>query len=265
MAAGVLVNALGLLTPDALVTWFYALLPPRALTAKEAARYPAFAYERGADGTPRLWRIHDAARDAALSPLRVSVWLFRARSSKEGLEAVAAPGPFGALASPSTVWPADVRGLFAAPRWPHLGMCLVSSRPRDAGAFAFLDGLESQAFRAQDTGDFDRAVEVSERFYRLDPGPRSAAVLLESYRLAGRRRRIVEWTRSLPVERSTSVEFGLSLALFARDIGDEAQARSLALEAAQASSSPMVRRLSELPTAQWPARLRDLSAAQRAD
>jgi hypothetical protein len=144
-------------------------------------------------------------------------------------------------------------------------MCLVSSRPRDAGAFAFLDGLESQAFRAQDTGDFDRAVEVSERFYRLDPGPRSAAVLLESYRLAGRRRRIVEWTRSLPVERSTSVEFGLSLALFARDIGDEAQARSLALEAAQASSSPMVRRLSELPTAQWPARLRDLSAAQRAD
>jgi hypothetical protein len=267
LTTGILVNALGLLTPDAFVTWLYALLPPRALTTEEAARYPPFAYERGPDGSARLSRIHDAARDPALSPLRVSAWLLETRlSAKKPLEALRS-APFGTLASPDAAWPSDVRGLFAAKlRWPHLGMCLTSARPRDEGAFAFLDGLENQAFRAQDVGDFDRAVDLSERFYRLAPGARSAAVLLESYRLAGKQRRVIEWTRALPAEHTASLEFGLSLALFARDVGDEDQARQLAGEVARQSGfAPLPARLSQIPTAEWPKRLRDLSAAARAD
>jgi 4-amino-4-deoxy-L-arabinose transferase-like glycosyltransferase len=58
---GVAVNALGALQPDAVLTWYYATVKPRTLTANEARAFPAFATEPDPAGGVRLLPIHDVA------------------------------------------------------------------------------------------------------------------------------------------------------------------------------------------------------------
>jgi hypothetical protein len=265
--AGVLVNALGVFTPDALTTWYLTVLPKRAMTEAEAARYPDFAYERGGDGVARLYPIHDVARHAAFSPIRLSAWLLHTRLAARDVKS--------ALASPP--WDASVPGrevavppeiaiprsalvfLTAKPRWPHLGMSLTRGKEELDTALAYVDSLYDQALRAQDMGRWDRAAEFGERLYRLVPGPQTAVALVEGFRLAGRREALADWLRTIPRAHAASPEFGLALALYQRDLGDEAKARAIASRVAAASHDPRFARLAEQPLSAWPARLRDVT------
>ena len=272
-AAGICVNALGVFQPDALTTWYLTILAKRPLSEAEAARYPDFAYERGSDGVARLFQIHEAARHAALSQVRLSAWLLKTRLlSRDVLAALQSP-PWDPRAPglqvavrPEEVMPSAALDLLtSSPRWPHLGMSLGRRSQGPRGALAFIDALQSQALRAQDMRKPERAVAFGERLYDLTPGPQSAAILLEGLRMAGQRERIASWLRTLPPAHTSSLEFGLTLALFERDIGDEAKAREIANRVAAASKLPITARLSQLPTSAWPARLRDLNRSAPGD
>jgi hypothetical protein len=270
--AGVLVNALGVFQPDALTTWYVTVLPKRALSPAEAARYPDFAYEKGADGVARLYPIHDVARHAAFSPIRLAAWLLHTRlASRDVKRALATPPWDTTVPGREVAVPPEVAiprsalvFLTSAPRWPHLGMSLTRRKEELDTALAYVDCVYDQALRAQDMGLGDRAADYGERLYRLVPGPQTAVALLEGLRLAGRKEALGQWVRTIPRAHAATPEIGVVLALHERDLGEEAQARSLMARVADVTHDPRFRSLATEPLSQWPARLRDLTRPQAA-
>ncbi len=264
--AGVAVNLLGALVPDALTTFYYGVLSGRVLDEREVSRYPSFAYERGADGLARLFPVHDAHRLAAASPLRLAPWLLRKR--------LAGGDVLGALRTPP--WSVGAEGLGPARpleeaipstalvfltspyRWPHLGMSLRGGSGRRDSAFAYVDGLYDQALRAQDMGRADRAAAFGERIYRLVPSPQTAVAYAEGLRLAGRRDDFVALFGRLPREHKVLPELGIVMALYSRDAGDEARARMILETVLRAAPRPAYVRLASVSPREWPP-LRDLT------
>jgi hypothetical protein len=265
-AAGVAVNALGALQPDAVLTWYYATVKPRALSEAERRAFPPFAMETDAAGGVRLLPIHDVANHAALSPLRVNAWLLGRR--------LAGGDVLAALRTPP--WRTDVAGQEAgAPleqavppsalvflttpfRWPHLGMSLVRSAGQKDTVLAWIDCLYDQALRAQDLERGDRAVTFAEELYRRVPSAQTAATLAEAYRMAGRRETLADFVGSLPPAQRASPDFGMVLALVLRDTSDEARARQVLGQVVAASPRRDYARLVEAPLAAWPATLRKI-------
>ena len=147
--------------------------------------------------------------------------------------------------------------------WPHVGMSLFRKKSDVYWALAWVEGILDQALRAQDMHRPDRAVDFGERLFEILPNPQSAVVLAESYRIAGRRETLQAFARKIEARRPVDPHFGIVLALFARDLGDEAAARELVARVARADPRPEVRRLLETPLADWPATLRDVTGENR--
>jgi hypothetical protein len=272
---GVLVNAVGALQPDGALAWYYAILKPRPLSQAERSDFPPFAYEvdPATSGTA-LVPIHDAAMHAGLSPLKVNTWLLVTRFGGGDVSAALAKPPWRTdvtgqevAFTPERVIPASALVFLTSPfRWPHLGMSLTRRADQPDTVLAFIDCLYDQALRAQDMRRADRAIEFSEELYRRVPSPQTITALAEAYRLAGRRETFLDFVRSLPPAQRSAPDFGMVLALAARDSGNERLAREILGQVLRAGARPEYAPLASLPLAKWPATLHEaqLSRARQA-
>ncbi len=268
---GVAVNALGVLQPAVMTSWYLKVLPRRHLSAEETARYPSFAYDRDpASGGGLLDNQYWVGSDASLSPLPLSAWLLVQRLRGGDIRARLDRPPWGSgrpekAATPvAEVLEESQLGHFLAPwRWPHLGMSFFRPRGEIYWALAEEEALLDQANRAQDMRRGSRAVDFGERLWAILPGPRSAVALAEGYRIAGRRETLAALAPRLAARRPVAPELGVVLALFRRDEGDAAGARTILEEVVAASPRPEFRRLLEIPVTAWPATLRDVTGENR--
>lgn len=264
--AGIAVNALGALQPDAVLTWVYATVKPRPLTAGEAAAFPPFATEADPAGGVRLLPIHDVANHAALSPLVANAWLLGKRLA--GGDVLAAlrtppwrtdvPGQETGAPPEQAIPPSALVFLTSPFRWPHLGMSLSRGADQRDTVLAWIDCLYDQALRAQDMERGDRAVAFAEELYRRVPSPQTAATLVEAYRMARRRETLADFVASLPAGQKTSPDFGMVFALAARDDGNEARARQVLERVLAAGGRREYARLADVPMPAWPSTLRKI-------
>jgi len=263
-AAGALVNGLAALQPSTLTTWTYGTLAHRPLAPSQAARYPAFALERTADGRSLLYPQYFASGEATLAPIPLAARLLAARLSGRGAAGIDAalwkgePAPARDVAS---ALPPDTLVHLTAPfRWPHLGMSL-SRRKSDADwSLAYVEAILDQALRAQDMGRADRALDFGERLFAALPNPQTATVLAEGYRLARRPETLEEFALTIR-RKGMEPDFAVVLALAARDAGDAPRAAALMAEAAGAGGRADLEALAAAPPASWPATLRQIRAA----
>ena len=266
LAAGGAVNLLGALQPDALTTWYYAALPPKALTETEAARYPSFALDRDPGGPRGLLPVHHVHGNAAFAPPRVSLFLLETRLlSRDPIKALSRPPwrtdvPGQALAMPpEQAIPGSALQFFAAGfRWPHLGMSLFRPALASDTALAFLDCLYDQALRAQDMRRADRAIDFAVRIYDRIPGPQAAVAYIEGLRLAGRHDALLAFSRELPADWRSTPQHAMVLALSARDRGDFEKAGRLMAKIVAAEPRPAFLALKDKSPAEWPPTLREV-------
>ncbi|MEO8585648.1 MAG: hypothetical protein ABI584_05775, partial [Acidobacteriota bacterium] len=129
---------------------------------------------------------------------------------------------------------------------------------------SFVDCLYDQALRAQDMGRGDRAVRFGEELYGRVPSPQTAAALAEGYRLAGRREALRDFVTSLPPAQRSAPDFGIVLALAARDAGNERLAREILGQVLAVSPRREYGRLSTARLAEWPATLRGAQGVRAA-
>jgi hypothetical protein len=262
---GVVVNALGVLQPDGPTTWYYMVLPQKPLTEAETRAYAPYAVLRAAGETPRLGQWFDVANHAELSPIKVTAWLLARRLA--GGDVLAAlktppwrtdrPGLEMAVPPEQAIPPSALVFLTSPFRWPHLGMSLTRRADQPDTVLAFIDCLYDQALRAQDMRRADRAIEFSEELYRRVPSPQTVTALAEAYRLAGKRETFLDFVHSLPPAQRSAPDFGMVLALAARDSGNETLAREILGQVLRAGARPEYARLASLPLAEWPATLRE--------
>jgi hypothetical protein len=263
-AAGCAVNALGALQPSTLTTWTFRTLPGRSLTAAEAAAYPDFALDRARDGSAVLQPQYDASRHSGLAPIPLAARLLAARVSGRGaagIEDALWAGEPARTASLAAALPASELVHLTAPfRWPHLGMAWSRKKTDTDWSLAYVEALLDQANRAQDTGRADRALDFGERLFAAHPNPESATVLAEGYRLARRPEALASFSESMR-RRRMEPDFGVVLALAARDAGDAARAAGLMADVANGSGRPDLQALAAAAPAAWPANLRQIQAA----
>ncbi len=269
---GVAVNAIGVLQPDVDTMAYLRIVGPKELSPEEVRRYPPFTYDRNpATGGGRLDYQFRVAREPALSPLRVAPWLLAQRLRGGDVLGRLESPPWETTRPGLGVWKRPEQAIPAANlahltrpfAWPHVGMSLFRKKSDVYWALAWVEGILDQALRAQDMHRPDRAVDFGERLFEILPNPQSAVVLAESYRIAGRRETLQAFARKIEARRPVDPHFGIVLALFARDLGDEAAARELVARVARADPRPEVRRLLETPLADWPATLRDVTGDNR--
>ena len=267
---GFAVNGIAVLQPESLTSWTYKVLPRRELSRVEAARFPAFAFERTPDGRSLLFSQYDAANHAALAPIPLAARLLAARLDGRGVAALDAAlwtspeptlRPVSSLAQ--AVAPAELVHLTAPFRWPHLGMSLSRRKTQADQSLAYVEALLDQANRAQDMGRPDRAVDFGEQLFALLPNPQTAVVLAEGYRLLGRRETLAAFAEEILRKRSVDPEFGVVLALAARDAGDAAAARGILEDVAARGRDAELNALLARPPAEWPGTLREIQRESR--
>ncbi len=265
--AGLGVNLLGALQPDAVTNWYFFTLPNRTLSPEERTRWPDFACTTNPrTGESEVLALHEVARNAAFSPIRLHVFLLAKRlAGGDVLAATRIPPwrtdvPGQEIATPlERAFPASARVFLSSRfRWPHLGMSLNRGAGQVDTVLSYVDCVFDQALRGQDLKDGERAVEFAEKVYQMVPGPQSAQTLAEAYRLANRRQQLGEFVSSLPREMKKAPEFGVVLALAARDLGDEEKARANLAAVLRAAPRPEFQRLAALPVSAWPATFRDI-------
>jgi hypothetical protein len=276
--AGVAIGALGVVQSEAATAAYLLKLPPVALSEKGAAAYPSYFVWHDAAGKPILPRQFAAAEDAGLAPLRVHLFLLRARlfarDSREVARRLASP-PWSrsrpelvAGLAPSTASGASLAAYEVQPfSWPHL--FAATGKPRDERADAFATAWDAaiadQALREMDVGHSEHALALTERLLELSPSGYTAALHAEALRALGRRETLRQFLGSLPKPFLSSPSLGVVQALLARDQGDEAAARRILGEVAAVFPRPGIAQALGSPMSSWPASLHAMTGENLAD
>jgi hypothetical protein len=128
-------------------------------------------------------------------------------------------------------------------------------------SFAVYDAaLADQILRAQQLRQRDRALALARKLETLAPDGFADALLLESYRLLGRKNDAIDWLTHLPLERRQHPAINVVLALWDRDDGKEEEARALLRSSAPSYPGAPVQRALDLPLAAWPADFASMTA-----
>ncbi len=278
-AAGLLVNLLGLLQPDATGSWYVASIGEAPIREGEAERYPRRYVTRRADGVSYTAALFLAGSDRAFSPFRTHLFLLRLRladiAPEERLRLLQSPPwkdshprllprleyPF------YTTFGVVTQNLTEPFSWPYLGRATLSDPGGRPMTYLGLrgTGLADQVGRKLDTGELEVAISLSRRLHEVDPSHLSATLLSESLRLSGRGEDARTVLRELPPDQAGSPFVLTEAALLARDAGDEPGARAI-LSAAQAQvSSPILGRALVTPLSEWPLTLREMTGEARLD
>ena len=271
-ACGAAVNAVGALQPDGPTTWYYMVLERRVLSEAESKDYAAYSYIRAADGRVHLGPWFDVSNHAGLSQIRVSAWLLGRRLLGGDLKKAIATPPWRSdvpgqkvAYRPEEAIPGSALVFLTTPfRWPHLGMSMTRDPKATDTVLSYVDCVYDQALRGQDLRDGERSVRFAERLKSLVPGPQALVALAEGLRISGRHEDFIRLVRETPREQKSLAEFGIVLALFARDTGDEGNARRVLEMVLRAAPRPEFQALAARPLSEWPPTLREVLRLARA-
>ena len=223
--------------PTPVVRYMWASAWPAA-DAEMAARVPPFARKEMA-GRVVVPPDQVLAAVPSASPFIVLPWFFAATHSD----------------------PQTMTARLNAPPWIDVRPDIRPAPPLSAeGAatiahptFAVYDAaLVDQILRAQQLRQRDRALELSRKLEALAPSGFADALLLESYRLLGRKADAIDWLTNLPIERREHPAINVVLALWNRDDGKEEEARALLQSSAPSYPGAPVQHALASPLSAWP-------------
>jgi hypothetical protein len=121
-------------------------------------------------------------------------------------------------------------------------------------------GLANQVLHAQHMGRATLSLRLVEKLVGLAPSGAADALVLESYRLLGRRQAAVEYVSRMTIEHRQDPAVNVVLALFERDRGAEASARQLLDSVAPAFEGAALQQVLTAPLADWPSDLAAMTA-----
>ena len=156
--------------------------------------------------------------------------------------------------------PDFVRRLLRRPGWPIWGRGFWPDAAAPGFPGVYDEGLLDQVVRAQQLGRAGPALELARKLARLAPGGEADALVLESWRLMGRRSEAAEYLSSVPRERRAEPKINVVLALFERDAGNESMARGLLGSVAPALRGTPAETALSAPLTDWPRDLFSMTA-----
>jgi hypothetical protein len=113
-------------------------------------------------------------------------------------------------------------------------------------------GLTDQVLRAQQLRRPSEALSLAQKLVALAPSGFADALLIESYRIQGRRADAADYLSGLPLSRRSHPALNVVLALFERDAGREESARALLASVAASFPDSPVERALTAPLSTWP-------------
>ena len=155
--------------------------------------------------------------------------------------------------------------MVAPPRIGFLGRSLAGGGEAAGYASVYADALRDQVVRAQQLGETARALALARKAVRVAPGADSDLVLLESFRLGGRRDEAGAYLRSMPMAHRRDPRVNVVLALFERDAGNAAGAVTILRTVADAFPGLPAERALSQPLAAWPPTLHAMTTQPRRD
>jgi hypothetical protein len=210
-----------------------------AVDAQTASGVPHFA-RREVDGRTVIPPDQVLASVPSASPFILLPWFFRAAHADADTRA-------SRLSAPP--WLAAYPGVRPVPPLSAPDAAVIVHP-----AFAVYDAaLADQILRAQQLRQRDRALELAQKLETLAPDGFADALLLESYRLLGRKGDAIDWLTHLPLERRQHPAINIVLALWDRDDGKEEEARALLGSSAPAYPGAPLQRALKSPLSTWPA------------
>jgi len=226
-------------------------------SATESARVPGFA-RREQNGRTLIPPDQILATVPVASPFVALPWFLHASRGDGAHMAAGLNAPPWSRARPDIrpqppLSPDEAVAIARPPRWNFWGRGF-SPGAQEHQVFAVYDAaLVDQIMRAQQLRQRDRALELSRKLESLVPSGLADALLLESYRLLGRKPEAADWLTHLPMARRQHPAINVVLALWDRDDGKDAEARALLRSSAASypAASPVQRAL-EAPLAAWP-------------
>jgi hypothetical protein len=216
---------------------------------------PSFAL-RDAGGVLRVYPDHALATEprASNSVLLPWFWWATGGTPEEVAHRLRSP-PWLAVrpdVAPPTLRPEAARTLARTGRFNFLGRGFWPG-VGDAEYTAVYDaGLANQILHAQELGRRDLALRLSQKLVTLAPSGFHTALLLESYRLLGQRGAAAEWLSQRPRSERSDPAINVVLALFERDAGNDASARTLLATSVSAFPGTRTGRSLTLPLSDWP-------------
>ncbi len=204
----------------------------------EAARVPPFA-RRELNGAVAIPPDQVLAKEPAASPFLLLPWFFAAAHAD----------------------PQARTDRLNSPPWLERQPAIRPVPPLSEGEaeaithrdFAVYDAaLRDQVMRLQQVHDTAGAIVLAEKLERLAPDGFADALLLESYRLTGRKQDAVAWLTQLPTERRLHPAINIVLALWDRDEGKEQEARALLRSSADSFPGTPVQTAVNAPLTSWP-------------
>ena len=119
--------------------------------------------------------------------------------------------------------------------------------------FAVYDeGLVDQILRAQEMRERDTALRLAEKYTTVAPSGYADALLLESYRLLGRKADAIDWLTKQSRERRQDPAINVVLALWDRDEGKDEEARALLRSSAASYPQAPLQAALTAPLPSWP-------------
>lgn len=253
--------------PTPVATYLMNLRWPE-IPESEAWRYPFYATAETGEGKPTVIPFEVLEQEPSANPWAVYRWFWQVSRLDDARLAEALASPPWREARPSLVpaeaWPAPVaRQVVPPPQLGFLGRSLTGT----GGPYStvYLDALLDQVVRANQQGNIQRALDLSDRGLALGPDGEAAAWRLETLRRAGRDLEAERVLRSLPESTRRHPLINVVLALFDRDAGEERRARALLESVAASFPGTPVRRALDAPLADWPATLDRLTTVPRRD
>jgi hypothetical protein len=278
LAAGVPLNALGLLQNDAVTMLLIERSSPVTLSSEEQARLPKIVLKSASPRTGRFPRSLFKGDDAAFGSIRLHAKLLAVRwTTAEGHEREDALHGFPWSPrhpplerqigiSPAETPPAAAERYLLGPfRWPVLSRALLASRQDRTAEFnaAWQLALNDQVTRALDMERASRAERLASRLWNALPTPGTAALLIESLRLGRKREEAARFLDSAPESIRSAPAVLVVRALIARDNGLSDLATGLLSAAAVRWKVPALEAARARPPAEWPSSYRKIIAGPR--
>lgn len=257
--------------PTPVATYVMNCRWPEVPAGRDAADLPFYARGEAPSGEPTVVPFEVLEREPSASWLVVAPWYWRTTLAEPGAQAARLASPPWASARPDIVPDpallASRRGLEALappPRLGFLGRSLLSGGA-EVGFAVYDEALRDQVIRAQQQREVGLALELALKLARLAPSGEAGALVLESYRLAGRRTEAHAYLQSMPREHRREPRLNVVLALFERDAGSDSTARTF-LESVASSfpGTPAAAAVGLSPGA-WPADLQSMTTVPRRD
>jgi hypothetical protein len=231
--------------PTTVVRYMWACTWP-PVDAQTASGVPHFA-QRELDGRVVIPPDQVLATAPSASPFILLPWFFRAAHSDDETRAARLNSPPWLPAYP------DIR--------PTPPLSAADAAFIVHPSFAVYDAaLADQILRAQQLRQRDRALALALKLERLAPDGFADALLLESYRVLGRKSDAIDWLTHLSIERRQHPAINVVLALWDRDDGKDEEARALLRSSAPSYPGAPVQRALGLPLAAWPADFAGMTA-----